>query len=246
MRSVIRLSLGLLLFGACMPRHGPTVGATERTVPAPDSAGWVALFDGITTNGWRRYQADSAAGWRVVDGALTAVPGAGDIITTRQFPNAWELELEWMTGPGGNSGIFFDVVEAPGLTRLHESGPEFQILDDESFLAGMTPAGATGANYALHAPVRDVRRPLGEWNHVRLVVNGNHVEHWMNGVKLLEYELGSDDWRKRVAGSKFRDLPHYAAARHGHIGLQEHGAIVAFRTIRIRETATTPRTKLEK
>jgi hypothetical protein len=229
--------------------------AGGKTSPRPNSltaaeraAGWRLLFDGRTTRGWRGYQRDTIpSGWQVVDGALTRTAAGGDIVTTEQLDNRWELQLEWKTEKGGNSGIFFDVVELPGLTAIYESGPEFQILDNESFLDVMTPETMTGANYALHAPSKDVRRPLGEWNHVRLIVDGDHVEHWMNGVKLLEYELGSSDWKRRVDASKFKEMKQYGAARRGHIGLQEHGAMVAFRNIKLRtiERRTTP-TRSEK
>ena len=205
-----------------------TLSAQER------AAGWELLFDGKTTNGWRGYLSDTMpSGWKVIDGALTRVAAATDIITTRQFPNDWELQLEWKTEKTGNSGIFFDVVEDTALHAIYESGPEFQILDNEAYADVMTPETMTGANYALHAPIKDMRKPLGEWNHVRLIVHGDHVEHWMNGVKLLEYELGSADWKRRVAASKFRDMPKYAAARSGYIGLQEHGAMVAFRNVKL-------------
>jgi hypothetical protein len=206
-----------------------TLTAKER------AAGWRLLFDGKTLTGWRGYQMDSMpSGWRVVDGALTRVATAGDIITREQFDNNWELVVDWKTEKGGNSGIFFDVIEAPGLNAIYESGPEFQILDNEAFLDVMTPETMTGANYALHRPSKDMRKPLGEWNHARLIVNGNHVEHWLNGVKLLEYEMGSDDWNRRVAASKFKDMPKYGSVRRGYIGLQEHGAMVAFRNIKLR------------
>src|SRR5690606_30324656 len=99
---------------------------------------------------------------------------------------------------------------------------------------GRNPLTSAGANYALHAPVRDVTRPPGEWNDVRLVVDGAHVEHWLNGEKVVEYELWSEDWEARVAASKFASLPHYGRARRGHIALQDHGDLVAYRSIMIR------------
>lgn len=214
----------------------PRAQAPNTLTPRERAQGWELLFDGKTANGWRGYHMDTMpSGWKVVDGALTRVATAPDIITTRQFDNNWELELDWKMEAKGNSGVFFDVIEDTSLHAIYESGPEFQILDNESYLDVMTPMTMTGANYALHAPSKDMRKPLGQWNHVRMTVRGNHVEHWMNGEKLLEYELGSDDWKKRVAASKFKDMPKYAAARRGYIGLQNHDAMVAFRNIKLRQ-----------
>jgi hypothetical protein len=109
-----------------------------------------------------------------------------------------------------------------------------QVLDNAKHADGKNPLTSAGSNYAVHAPVRDVTKPVGEWNAMRLVVRGNHVEHWLNGVKLLEYELGSTDWQARVKASKFATLPGYGRARRGHLVLQDHGDVVAFRNLRIR------------
>ena len=132
-----------------------------------------------------------------------------------------------------NSGIFFNVseeVDAPG-----SSGPEYQIVDNARSDDGKKPITSAGSNYAVNPPVRDVTKPVGQWNHARLVVKGNRVEHWMNGVKLLEYKLDSPDWKRRVAESKFNDSPTYGKYKKGHISLQDHGDIVWFRNIKIRE-----------
>lgn len=214
-------------------------------------SGWIWLFDGRTTDAWRGYlKSDLPSGWQIFDGALTRVAEAGDIITKEQFDN-FELELEWKISPGGNSGIFFHVQEDSSiagrrlgkhkidmkerLVEVYESGPEMQVLDNETHKDGLDPRTSAGANYALHEPVRDVARKPGEWNQVRLIVNGSHVEHWLNGVKLLEYELWSEDWEQRVAKTKFNEMPAYGRAKTGHIALQDHGDWVAYRNIRIRQ-----------
>ena len=195
---------------------------------------WQSLLSNNAAPAWRGYRkAELPSGWQVIDGALTRVAAGGDIITTEQFDN-FELELEWKLQQGGNSGIFFHVIEDPALNAVYLTGPEMQVLDNEAHRDGLDPRTSAGSNYALHAPARDVTRPVGEWNHVRLVVNGSHVEHWMNGEKLLEYELWSDDWKQRVQASKFKDMPKYGTAGSGHIALQDHGDWVAFRNIRIR------------
>lgn len=218
-------------------RPGRTASAVPNTLSAVEKAqGWALLFDGRTTNGWRGFRLDTMpSGWEVRDGALTRFAPGSDIVTTKQYDNNFELQLDWKMDKGGNSGVFFDVVEDTSLHAIYESGPEFQILDNEAYADVTTPKTMTGANYALHAPIRDMRKPLGEWNHVRIIVSGNHVEHWMNGVKLLEYEMGSDDWKKRVADSKFKDMPKYGIVRRGYIGLQNHDATVAFRNIKLRK-----------
>lgn len=199
---------------------------------AAAQSGWRSLFDGRTTAGWRGFRMDTVpAGWQVVDGALTRVGGGGDIITTDQFAN-FELELEWNVAAGGNSGIMFRVTEDSDAT--YKSGPEMQVLDDAAHRDGQSRLTAAGANYGLDAAPAGVVEPAGEWNAVRLVVNGAHVEHWLNGVKVVEYELWSPEWEAKVAATKFAQWPGYGRARSGHIALQDHGDRVAYRNIRIR------------
>ena len=199
-----------------------------------DQSDWISLFDGADAGAFRGYlKPDLPTGWQVVDGALTRVSQAGDIITRDTFEN-FELSLEFKVPKGGNSGIFFGVKEDPALPYAYLSGAEFQILDNAGHPDGREPRTSAGSNFALHAPIRDVTRPPGDWNDIRLIVNRGHVEHWMNGHKLLEYELGSADWKNRVAASKFKDMPAYGLTSRGHIALQDHGDRVAFRRIRIR------------
>lgn len=195
--------------------------------------GWRVLFDGSTTDGWRGYGRDDVPdAWQVVDGALTLTGSGGDIITRDQFAD-FELELEWQVDSAGNSGIFYRAIESDD--PIYFSAPEMQVLDDAAHPDGQSPLTSAGSNFGLHPVPRGVVRPAGEWNAVRLIVHGNHVEHWLNGQKVVEYELGSDDWKQRVAGSKFAAWPAYGTAARGHIGLQDHGDRVAFRNIRIRE-----------
>ena len=199
---------------------------------AEREAGWELLFDGRTTDGWRGYMMRTAPdGWQVVDGELTRVGRGRDLITTDQFEN-FDLTLEWKVEPGGNSGILFRAVEGP--EQIYMGAPEMQILDDENHPDGRSPLTSVGSNYALHPAPRGLARPVGEWNSLRILVNGNHVEQWLNGVRTVEYELGSADWLERVAASKFSQWPEYGQASRGHIGLQEHGDRVAFRNIKIR------------
>ena len=226
---LIPLLLPLLAAAACTGAPAP-----EPSAGAPSAAGWRPLFDGRTLAGWRGYrQAAPPAGWRVVDGAITRMGPGGDLITDEEFGD-FELELEWKISPGGNSGIIYRVVEDSTLDYVWRSGPEYQVLDNARHADGRDPLTSAGSDFALYAPVRDVTRPVGECNQARIVARGSHVEHWMNGVKLLEYELGGPDWEQRVRASKFGAMPRYGRSARGHIALQEHEAWVAYRNLRIR------------
>jgi 3-keto-disaccharide hydrolase len=208
----------------------------ETAVNLPDSAqpGWRFLFDGRTADQWRAYRGDDLpGGWQVVDGALTRVGQAGDIVTREEFQD-FELALEWKVDAGGNSGIMYRVAEAPELETVWQSGPEFQILDDARHPDGRRPETSAGSCYGLYPAPRGIVRPAGEWNEAGIVVQGTHVEHWLNGTRVVGYELGSPDWKERVRRSKFASMPRYGRESRGHIALQDHGDRVAYRNIRIR------------
>jgi hypothetical protein len=215
---------------------GVPMSADEQGMPTLTPAevkdGWKLLFDGKSLAGWQAYRSGSTAGWKAVDGMLSRVGPGGDLVTVEKFAD-FDLRLEWRLEKGGNSGIFFRVTDE-GEQAWH-SGPEFQILDNAVHKDGANPLTAAGSNYAVHAPVRDVTRPIGQWNSVRLVVRGAHVEHWMNDVKLLQYELWSPDWAARVKASKFDKIPIYGRAKSGRIAIQDHGDPVWYRGIRIRD-----------
>ena len=197
------------------------------------AAGWKLLFDGKTTAGWRGYRKDIMPdGWKVKDGCIVRVGSGGDIICEDEFDN-FELELEWRICPAGNSGIFYRVNEE--LDWPFFSGPEMQVLDNAEHADGRNSKTSAGSNYALYAPKRDVTVPIGLFNKARIVCDGPHVEHWLNGEKVVEYELWSDEWKALVAGSKFSAWPKYGLMKKGHIVLQDHGDMVWYRNIKIRE-----------
>jgi len=239
------LALSALVFAACgeatTENSGPDESASPmaglaQSVEGSEAAEWVALFEGETLEGWRGYRLEGLpAGWSVADGAIHLVPsGEGeraDLITEAQF-SSFELELEWAVGEGGNSGVFFHVTEDHG--RSYETGPEYQILDNAGHRDGREAVTSAASNYALHEPAKDLTLPLGEFNAARLLVDGDHVEHWLNGEKVLDYTLWDDDWKARVAASKFASMPDYGLRETGHIGLQDHGDEIWFRNIRIR------------
>lgn len=215
------------------PSADQTGGPVTTLTDAERAAGWRLLFDGTNPTEWRGYKKDALpSGWQAVDGALTRVAaGGGDIITRDKFRN-FELTLEWRLRPGGNSGIFYRASEENDA--IYWNAPEMQVLDDSGHVDGQSRLTAAGANYGLDPAPAGIVRRAGEWNAVRLVVNGNHVEHWLNGTKLLEYELGSADWEAKVRASKFAPHPRYGRNAEGHIGLQDHGDWVAYRNIKIR------------
>jgi len=217
-----------------LPAVVPALSAQSPNTlsPAERAAGWRLLFDGKTTAGWRGFKMDSMpAGWQVVDGALTRVAAAGDIVTREQFRD-FELSLEWNVAPGGNSGIFYRAGEDD--EAIYWTAPEMQVLDDARHPDGKSRLTAAGSNFGLYPAPAGVVKPAGEWNRVRLVARGQHVEHWLNGVKVVEYELLSPDWEAKVKASKFAPHPRYGRNAAGYIGLQDHGDRVAYRDIKVR------------
>lgn len=208
---------------------------TAAASPEQTEEGFRSLLDGGSLEAWRGYRKDAVpGGWTLEDGTLAFDPagGGGDLITRDQFAS-FELRLDWRVGEGGNSGIMFHVTE--DHTWPYESGPEYQVLDNARHADGRSPLTSAGSNYALNGPPEDVSRPAGEWNEARLVVDGATVEHWLNGVKVVSYQLWTPEWEEAVAASKFAAMPDYGRARTGHIALQDHGDPVWFRNIRIRE-----------
>ncbi|GIT56706.1 MAG: glycosyl hydrolase [Candidatus Neomarinimicrobiota bacterium] len=194
---------------------------------------WTVLFDGKTVKGLRGYkQSGFPDSWEVVDGTLKTVPGHGvDLISEEVYKN-FELELEWKVPKGGNSGIFYFATEEGNY--IWQSAPEMQVVDDEKHTDGKNTLTSAGALYALIAPSTNVVKPVGEFNQVRIKVKNNHVEHWLNGTKIVEYVYGSDMMWDLVAKSKFNKMPLFAKASEGHIGLQGDHGLIWYKNIRIR------------
>ncbi len=194
---------------------------------------WTVLFDGKTVKGLRGYkQSGFPDSWEVVDGTLKTVPGHGvDLISEEVYKN-FELELEWKVPKGGNSGIFYFATEEGNY--IWQSAPEMQVVDDEKHTDGKNTLTSAGALYALIAPSANVVKPVGEFNQVRIKVKNNHVEHWLNGTKIVEYVYGSDMMWDLVSKSKFNKMPLFAKASEGHIGLQGDHGLIWYKNIRIR------------
>jgi hypothetical protein len=201
--------------------------------PAEKKEGFVLLFDGKTLDGWHVYHKKEAiTGWKIANDAITRAGEDGDLITDKEYGD-FELRIDWKISPKGNSGILYRGSETE--EHFYFTAPEYQVLDNEGHPDGKNgPTRWAGANYALIAPSQTVVKPVGEWNSARIIARGAHVEHWLNGVKIVEYELWSPEWKALVAGSKFKQWPSYGMSKSGHIGLQDHGADVAFKNIKIK------------
>jgi hypothetical protein len=230
-RTILAATFAILAAAAVHAADPPnTLTSAER------ADGWKLLFDGTTTTGWRGYKKEAAPeGWSVVDGTLSLTgKKVGDLITADEYEN-FEFAFEWKISPNGNSGVFYLVQEKPELANTYSSGPEYQVIDNNGHPdAKNGPDRHAAANYALQPPSKSVARPVGEWNQGRIVKRGAHMEHWLNGEKVVEYELWSDAWKAQVAASKFSKMPAYATSKKGHLALQDHGDPVAFRSLKIK------------
>lgn len=209
----------------------------NQLTEAQETEGWELLFNGENMDGWRTFKGKENDSWEVVNGTLHCKPKEeaekrADILTVDQYED-FELAFEWKIAPGDNSGVIYRATEE--FNKAHLSGPEYQLIDDKGWDGDLSPAQTTGSNYDMHAAPDDKPiNPPGEWNSSRIVVNGNHVEHWLNDAKVVEYELHSPEWQELKEGSKWKDAEGYGAAEKGHIDLQDHGGEVWFRNIRIK------------
>jgi hypothetical protein len=233
----------LLVAGAV---HAAAKDAPNTLTAAEKKAGWKLLFDGKTTEGWRGFNRPAMPdkGWGVRDGSLGRIRepgekgGPGDIITVEQFDN-FELKLDYKVTAGGNSGVKYLVDEAMVKNGGHSGlGFEYQIIDDAGHADAQAGSGGNhscGALYDLIPPAKDKKvNPPGQWNEVRLLVEGNRVQHWLNGVKVVEFERGGPELKALIAKSKFKNTAGFGEVAKGHILLQDHPGEVAFRNIKIR------------
>jgi hypothetical protein len=219
--AMLVLSCGAVLSSAAIP-----AGAN----PLP----WRSLLQDHSAPDWRGWKAPGLpTGWHIAGGVLSKEGEVDDLVTNQSFRN-FELELEWKIGKGGNSGIFYRGTRE--YDHIYWSAPEYQLLDDANAPDGSNRLTAAAAAYALYGAPAGVVLPFDHWNKTRIVVKGTHVEHCLNGRKVVDYEFKSADWKSRVASSKFAAYPNYGMAATGLIGLQgDHTGTLAIRRMRIRE-----------
>lgn len=235
----------MLMFAVALPGFSQKTKVNMLT-KKEKKEGWTLMFDGKTTEGWRGYNktAFPEKGWAVEEGTLHVIGsskgeagGGGDLLYDKKYRN-FELSLEWKVSEGGNSGIFYLAQEIPG-EPVWKSAPEMQILDNEKHpdaKLGVDGNRAAGSLYDLIPGDMKAVKPAGEWNTVRVMVYKGTVVHYVNGKQVLEYHLWTDDWKKMVLNSKFKDYEWFLnTAEEGYIVLQDHGDDVWFRNIKIRE-----------
>jgi len=223
-----------------------TLNKVENTLTTQEiKEGWKLLFDGKTSTGWMNAKSKSfpSNGWEVKDGTLSVNPatkaanGGGDIVTVDKFKN-FELSVDFMYTKGANSGIKYFVDTETNNSSLASIGCEYQVLDDKNHpdaKAGINGNRTLAGLYDLIAPKNVVDKGFDNWNTARIIVNGNKVQHWLNGQMTVEYERRNDKGRELVATSKFKTSPGFGEVNEGRILLQDHGNVVAFKNIKIRE-----------
>lgn len=216
------------------------VGSISRGI---DKKGpWISLFDGKSLKGWHLFNKPGKVieNWTVEDGAMVChgfkgPSGSGDIVSDRQFEN-FELSWEWKVDKGSNSGVFYHILEGPQHKRASGTAPEYQIIDDVGFPGKLEEWQKTGADYAMYIPNEKKKlKAVGSWNTAKIVFDRGHVEHWLNGKKILEFEAWTPEWNKLKTEGKWKEYPDYGSSRIGAVGFQDHGNKAYFRNIKIRE-----------
>jgi len=244
---VLVLLMAIVTLSCQKSEKKEAVAAAPNTLTEEEkSAGWQLLFDGATLDGWKRFNSDTIGPlWSVKEGAIMCDGSGlgegsgnmgGSLLTRKNYGN-FELSFEWKISTGGNSGVLYHVVEGAQYKHDYETGPEYQVMDDIGWKGdGLTVAQKVGSNYDMfEAPENKKVMPVGEWNTSRIVYNNGHVEHYLNGEKTVEFEEASEDYNKRYQNSKWVGYPDWNKSKTGAISLQDHGAPVYYRSIKVRE-----------
>lgn len=201
--------------------------------------GWKLLFNGTNLDGWRMYKNKENKTWSAQDGTIHCTGSTtdksdmrADLLSNDEFEN-FELVADWKIAPQGNSGILYLVTEE--FDAPYMSGPEYQLIDDENFPEKLEDWQKSGANYAMNPPSKLAAKPIGEWNHTRIVLNKGHLEHWLNGEKVVDTEMWTPEWTKNKTTGKWKDYKGYGVAKKGHICVQDHGSEIWFKNVKIKQ-----------
>jgi hypothetical protein len=236
MRTVLSSLIIFLGLMACKQEKKEATEQREEVAMEVGEDKWISLTE---ASDWRGYNMDSLpSNWSVEEGIITCYGEAGDvggdIISTEQYDN-FELVFEWKITEGGNSGVFYHVVEDTIYHSPYQTGPEYQVLDDEGLKEPLEDWQMAGADYAMHvANDKKVLKPAGEWNSGSIVFNRGKAEHWLNGEKIVEFDKNSEDWKAKRNSGKWNDFPDYGKTNEGYLALQDHGAGVWFRNVKVR------------
>jgi hypothetical protein len=241
-RSVVLLTI--FFYGISSANSNAQTAKADESSPntltqTEKNSGWKLLFDGKTFDGWHGYNLIGIPDcWKVEDGIMkmTTVGGqeSQDVITDKTYKR-FELKLEFRLTKGANSGIIYHVAEDPKYKFPYETGAEYQVIDQDNWPDKLEDWQICGAAYAMYPPKVRPYKPLGEWNQVQLIVNGNKVTHILNGKVVVEFVKYSDEWKKLRASGKWKDFPDYGKFDEGHISLQNHGTHVDYRSVKIKE-----------
>lgn len=242
-KTILSMFALALLFGCKNKENSSTDSAQVKAETTREDSDWEYLFDGKDAEGWRGYNEEGnlPEGWVVENGTLKSLGKGGDIggdiVYGKEKFGEFELSLEWKISTGGNSGIFYHIVEGDQYKAPYFTAPEYQVIDQLDFPKKLKPWQSVGADYAMHNPQIDNKeiKKAGEWNSSRIRFTNEKVTYWLNGNKTVEFVPWTQDWENRKAKGKWKDFPDYGNARTGLIGLQDHGSEIWYRNIKIKK-----------